>query len=83
DSVRVNVDGLVFNVVIDRSIQIPPVCRSIQDAKYFAMAISFQILIHASEASSVNTEPSPASAREFAGAETGGQGVRHASSTQF
>ncbi|MCZ0736526.1 tyrosine-type recombinase/integrase [Phreatobacter sp. AB_2022a] len=49
ESVRVNVDGLVFDVTIDRHIQIPPVCRSIQDAKYFAMAISFQILVHANE----------------------------------
>lgn len=83
ESVRVNVDGLVFNVVIDRSIQIPPVCRSIQDAKYFAMAISFQILVHANEASLSNTEPPAAAARGFARVEMGGQGARLDSSTQF
>ena len=59
ESVRVNVDGLVFDVTIDRHIQIPPVCRSIQDAKYFAMAISFQILVHANETLTAITEAVP------------------------
>ncbi|MFT3953031.1 MAG: hypothetical protein QM722_00905 [Piscinibacter sp.] len=42
--VPVRVDGLAFTVSVDDVVKIPTAARTLQEAKYFAAAISFQIL---------------------------------------
>jgi site-specific recombinase XerD len=44
ERIAVRVDGLAFAVAVDDLVAIPAAARSLQEAKYFAAAISFQIL---------------------------------------
>ena len=43
-SVAVRVDGLAFDVTVDEVVAIPTSALTLQEAKYFAAAISFQVL---------------------------------------
>jgi integrase len=45
--VTVSVDGLSFPVIVNHHISLPSACRTIQEAKYFAASISFQLAMSA------------------------------------
>jgi integrase len=47
--VSVRVDGLAFDVTVDEVVPIPTSALSLQEAKYFAAAISFQVLANLHE----------------------------------
>lgn len=52
-TICVRVDGVAFPVTINRSIPLPLPCQSLQEAKYFAAAISLQVVSATAEESSL------------------------------
>lgn len=44
ERLAVEVDGIAFTITLDERIALPKFCRTIQDAKYFAACLSFQII---------------------------------------
>jgi integrase len=46
-TLMVSVDGLTFPIIVDHQISLPAACRTIQEAKYFAASISFQLAMSA------------------------------------